>query len=74
MKKMLFTLTVLASAFCAMTFTACGDKAPEAASENKPAADAANAAKDATDGAADAAKDATDAAADAAKDAADAAK
>ena len=29
MKKMLFTLTVLASAFCAMTFTACGDKAAE---------------------------------------------
>jgi hypothetical protein len=75
MKKMLFTLTVLASAFCAMTFTACGDKAPEAASDNKPAADAAaNAAKDATDGAADAAKDAVDGAADAAKDAADAAK
>ena len=40
MKKMLLTLTVLASAFCAMTFTACGDKAADnAATENKEAAD-----------------------------------
>lgn len=30
MKKMLFTLTVLASAFCALTFTSCGEKKSEA--------------------------------------------
>ena len=70
MKKMLFTLTVLASAFCAMTFTACGDKAAE-----QPANEAAKEeVKDAADKAADTADKAADAAAEAADKAAEAAQ
>ena len=69
MKKMLFTLTVLASAFCAMTFTACGDKAPE----QKPADQnqAKEEVKDAGEKAADAVTEGADKAAEAVEKAAD---